>query len=248
MSKLKSLPSTHEQHKIPLTRPIDRLYYLDLTLPNDDDAELHDYFSIQFHSTFEFHPGVKRILRENGAEDLLIKTPDITVIGVTSHPPSPEVTKTIKTIHDVLLHWTMPNLLCQCFACCWEPISYPPISTSCTANGEGQRSRSTSISSEWEHITSPAISTPHTANGGVQHSCSTSVDVELELALPHQFNSPTPELTQFCASSPSSEEEKQGITLLILLVQSMLMPIVPKEGPPDVGALTSSAFGPFCLP
>lgn len=50
------------------------------------------------------------------------------------------------------------------------------------------------------------------------------------------------------ASSPSSEEEKQGITLLILLVQSMLMPIVPKEGPPDVGALTTSAFGPFCLP
>ena len=50
------------------------------------------------------------------------------------------------------------------------------------------------------------------------------------------------------ASSPSSKEEKQGITLLILLVQSMLTLIVPKEGPPDVGALMSSAYGPFCLP
>jgi len=38
MSQLKSLPFNHIMHKMP--RPFDRLYYLDLALLNDDDAEL----------------------------------------------------------------------------------------------------------------------------------------------------------------------------------------------------------------
>ena len=38
MSHLLILPSNHAKHRMP--RPFDKLYYLDLALPNDDDAEL----------------------------------------------------------------------------------------------------------------------------------------------------------------------------------------------------------------
>ena len=38
MSQLVSLPSNHAKHKMPW--PFDKLYYLDLALPNDDDSEL----------------------------------------------------------------------------------------------------------------------------------------------------------------------------------------------------------------
>lgn len=38
MSHLLILPSNHAKHRMP--QPFDKLYYLDLALPNDDDAEL----------------------------------------------------------------------------------------------------------------------------------------------------------------------------------------------------------------
>ena len=38
MSQLLLLPSNHAKHK--MLRPFDKLYYLDLALPNDDDTEL----------------------------------------------------------------------------------------------------------------------------------------------------------------------------------------------------------------
>ena len=38
MSQLMSLPSNHAKHKMP--QPFDKLYYLDLTLLNDNDSEL----------------------------------------------------------------------------------------------------------------------------------------------------------------------------------------------------------------
>ena len=142
MSKLKSLPSTHEQHKIPLTQPIDRLYYLDLALPNNDNVELVR-LTAQTHSTSN-DPHLAQLFQYSVSFDVWVlswhqeNTKRKWCWGLAhpnsrhhshwchSHPPSPEVTKTIKTIHDVLLHWTMPNLSCQHFACCWEPISYLP--------------------------------------------------------------------------------------------------------------------------
>ena len=38
MSQFILLPSIRAKHRLP--RPFDKLYYLDLALPNDDDAEL----------------------------------------------------------------------------------------------------------------------------------------------------------------------------------------------------------------
>ena len=38
MSHLLILPSNHAKHRMP--RPFDKLYYLDMALLNDDDAEL----------------------------------------------------------------------------------------------------------------------------------------------------------------------------------------------------------------
>ena len=38
MSQPVILPSNHAKHRMP--RPLDKLYYLDLAFPKDDDAEL----------------------------------------------------------------------------------------------------------------------------------------------------------------------------------------------------------------
>ncbi|KAI6008431.1 hypothetical protein EDC04DRAFT_2611012 [Pisolithus marmoratus] len=110
------------------------LYYLDLALPNDDDTELHDYFNIQFHAMFEFHPGVKVVLQENGDKNLFIKSLTITLISTTSHPPGPEVQEgsnisiflavgTISTIHMD----STPHTGCQQAEKYNVPISRPTL-------------------------------------------------------------------------------------------------------------------------
>ncbi|KIM53767.1 hypothetical protein SCLCIDRAFT_31638 [Scleroderma citrinum Foug A] len=88
MSQVVLLPSNHAKDQMP--QPLDKLYYLDLALPNDDGAELHDYFNLQFHMTFEFHPGIMTVLQENGDKDLFIKSLTIMLISMTSHPVGPE--------------------------------------------------------------------------------------------------------------------------------------------------------------
>ena len=50
MSQLVILPSNHAKHRMP--RPLDKLYYLDLALPKDDDVELVSPPSL---NTFSFN-------------------------------------------------------------------------------------------------------------------------------------------------------------------------------------------------
>jgi len=75
---------------------------------------------------FEFHPGVKVLLQENGHKDLLIKSPTITLIGATSHPAGPEVREVMNAFSDVLLKCTLPGIRHQRFSHCWDRIKYPP--------------------------------------------------------------------------------------------------------------------------
>ena len=75
---------------------------------------------------FEFHPGVRVLLHENGHKDLFIESPTITLVGATSHPVGPEVREMMELVSDVLLQCTLPGIRQQRFARCWDRINYPP--------------------------------------------------------------------------------------------------------------------------
>jgi len=83
---------------------------------------------------FEFHPGVKVLLHENGHKDLLIKSPTITLVSATSHPVGPEVQEVIGAFSDVLLKCTLPGVRHQRFSRCWDHINYPPGEQICTSS------------------------------------------------------------------------------------------------------------------
>ena len=75
---------------------------------------------------FEFNPGVKILLHENGHKDLLIKSLTITLVSATSHPVGPEVREVMATFSDVLLKGMLPRIRHQRFSRCWDRIDYPP--------------------------------------------------------------------------------------------------------------------------
>ena len=75
---------------------------------------------------FEFHPGVKTVLHENGDKDLFIKSPTITLVGATSHPVGPEVWEVMSVFSDVLLQSTLPGIRHQRFSRCWDCTNHLP--------------------------------------------------------------------------------------------------------------------------
>ncbi|KAF9240487.1 hypothetical protein BU15DRAFT_74069 [Melanogaster broomeanus] len=117
-----------------LPRPIHRLRYLDLALPEDDECDLHDYLTIQHHATFNFK-------RADSAEDFLryvhladgstqkvigIRSPEINVTSIASHPPMGELVKMLNAVTTVMLKKVLPEVSAQWFPeGCWTPVSLP---------------------------------------------------------------------------------------------------------------------------
>ncbi|KAG1753438.1 hypothetical protein EDB19DRAFT_1903099 [Suillus lakei] len=99
-----------------LLRPLHRLAYLDLVFADDDTDLVHDYLTIQFHTTFDFHSGGTHTLHSRQ---------DITLKATMSHLPSLKLDSAISDLTTTLLKDVLPQVRDEWFKGCWKMVKLP---------------------------------------------------------------------------------------------------------------------------